>query len=181
MTRHRRGHGPPETPAQDNLWLNLTDLGRIYGVSAVHCGRLLAEAGLRDSHGQPTRSALRRGCASAAPTHWHREHCSAAFERAGLAPVRRVSLVQQWAELLSALIDGSPSISTSAGEMAQEIPGELVEPVNAELRERGCSFQVPPRRARRGHRSGPTAADNQSMRRREERGTARPGEERRSA
>jgi hypothetical protein len=30
----------------------------------------------------------------------------------------------------------------SAEEMAGEIPGELVQPVNLELRARGCSFQV---------------------------------------
>jgi hypothetical protein len=28
--------------------------------------------------------------------------------------------------------------------MADEIPGDLVQPVNRELRERGCSFQVRP-------------------------------------
>jgi hypothetical protein len=30
-----------------SLWLSLTDLGRIFGISAVHCGRLLSDAGLR--------------------------------------------------------------------------------------------------------------------------------------
>jgi hypothetical protein len=51
-------------------------------------------------------------------------------------------LVQQWAALLSALTEGSPSISTSADQMAEELPGELVEPVNRQLRKLGCSFQV---------------------------------------
>ena len=36
-----------------------------------------------------------------------------------------------------------PDITMSAEEMAGEIPGELVQPVNLELRARGCSFQVP--------------------------------------
>jgi hypothetical protein len=50
--------------------------------------------------------------------------------------------------------------------MAEDLPGELVEPVNAELREIGCSFQVAERGQARHRR--------QSNRRREERGTVRP-------
>jgi hypothetical protein len=87
------------------------------------------------------------------------------FQRAGLEPIQRTTLVQQWAELLSALTEGSPSISTSAADMAEDLPGELVEPVNAELRHIGCSFQVAERGHARHHR--------QSERRRDERGTAR--------
>ncbi|MFZ9947254.1 MAG: hypothetical protein ACO3FN_09320, partial [Vulcanococcus sp.] len=88
------------------------------------------------------------------------------FRQAGLEPIQRTTLVQQWAQLLSALTEGSPSISTSAAQMAEDLPGELVEPVNAELRHIGCSFQVGERGAARHNR--------QSARRREERGTARP-------
>ena len=130
-------------------WLTLTDLGRLYGISAIHCGRLLQEAGLRSRDGHPTAQALQSGCAS--PQHrqlpagepiWHRQHCRQAFEAVGLATVQRASLVQQWAALLSALTEGSPSISTSAAQMAEDVPGDLVDPVNVELRELGCSFQV---------------------------------------
>ena len=115
----------------------------------MHCGRLLNDAGLRNRDGQPTAQALQSGCASPQhrPIHggeaiWHRQHCQQAFEAAGLATVQRASLVQQWAALLSALTDGSPSISTSADQMAEDLPGDLVDPVNVELRELGCSFQV---------------------------------------
>ena len=85
----------------------------------------------------------------------------------GGPPGRHSRLVCQWAELLSALDEGSPSISTSADQMAEELPGDLVDPVNAELRQRGCSYQVS-RPTRPGH-------DGSSKRRLEERGTARPG------
>ena len=165
--------GPPAVTAAEPQWLSLTDLGRVYGISAVHCGRLLSDAGLRDSSGQPTRHALRSGCAirghqpqSHGPTQWHRSHCKAVFQRAGLEPIQRTTLVQQWAQLLSALTDGSPSISTSADQMAEEMPGELVDSVNAELREIGCSFQVAA--------AGRTRHNAQAGRRREERGSARP-------
>ncbi|MEY3750257.1 MAG: hypothetical protein RLZZ186_676 [Cyanobacteriota bacterium] len=167
------GKGPPAAPISEPQWLSLTDLGRIYGISAVHCGRLLSEAGLRDSSGQPSRHALRCGCAirghqphAHGPTQWHRQHCRAAFERAGLQPIQRTTLVQQWAQLLSALTEGSPSISTSADQMAEDLPSELVDPVNAELRDIGCSFQV----SNRGHAPHP----HQSKRRRVERGNIRP-------
>jgi hypothetical protein len=85
----------------------------------------------------------------------------------GGPPGRHNPLVAQWAELLSALDEGSPSISTSADQMAEDLPGDLVEPVNAELRQRGCSYQVTAP-TRPGH-------EGSSKRRLEERGTARPG------
>jgi hypothetical protein len=62
-------------------------------------------------------------------------------------------LITLWADLLSALQQGSPGIATSAEEMAGDLPRELVVPVNRELRQRGCSFQVSLRR-----REAPTAA-----------------------
>ena len=39
-------------------WLTLTDLGRLFGISAVFCGKLLSEAGLRDPDGMPNDAAL---------------------------------------------------------------------------------------------------------------------------
>lgn len=139
--RHRDRVEAPE-------WLTLTDLGRIYGISAVHCGRLLSEAGLRDGDGHPTDRALQSGCASPQQHRhggqpcWHRQHCGGAFEAAGLKTVRGLTLVQQWADLLSAMAVGSPAISTSAAQMAEEMPAELLEPVNRQLRRLGSSFQV---------------------------------------
>ena len=61
-----------------------------------------------------------------------------------MLPQKERTLVGLWADLLAALQQGTPDIVTSAEEMADEIPGDLVQPVNRELRERGCSFQVRP-------------------------------------
>ncbi|MFZ9947008.1 MAG: hypothetical protein ACO3FN_08055, partial [Vulcanococcus sp.] len=111
----RGSQAPPPLTTAEPQWLSLTDLGRIYGISAVHCGRLLSEAGLRDANGQPSRHALRSGCAirghqphAHGPTQWHRSHCQTVFRPAGLEPIQRPPLVQQWAQLLSALTEGSP-------------------------------------------------------------------------
>ena len=130
-------------------WLTLTGLGRIYGISAVHCGRLLSDAGLRDGDGQPTLRALDDKLAyQRHPQHggrnalWQRQGCSAILEAGGLVPMQQTTLVEQWVALLSALDAGSPSISTSAQQMAEDLPKDLVEPVNRQLRAIGCSFQV---------------------------------------
>ena len=45
------------------LWLSLTDLGRMYGISAIHCGRALNLNGLRDQKGKPTQEAIQAGAA----------------------------------------------------------------------------------------------------------------------
>lgn len=139
---------PPPNPEQAR-WLSLTDLGRIYGISAVHCGRLLSDAGLRRDNGAPSARALRQGLAyqhhpySPNPSAvWNEQGCSPLLQGQGLRPMAEHHCVGQWADLLVALAQGSPSISTSAEEMASDLPQELVHPVNLELQRRGCSFQV---------------------------------------
>jgi hypothetical protein len=151
--------------ATSAIWLSLTDLGRLYGISAVHCGRLLSQAGLRASDGQPSQRALQQGQAFVRhPQHshrhalWNREGCRPSLEASGLRPVHQATLIQQWADLLAALSEGSPSISTSAAQMAEELPGDLVEPVNQQLRELGCGFQVQGRQRRTPRSIEPTPA-----------------------
>lgn len=168
-----RANAPRASSHSQPAWLTLTDLGRIYGISAVQCGRVLSAAALRKADGQPTPAALRSGCASQRQPHlshgatlWHRDHCHAAFAAAGLVALQRATLVQQWTDLLSALNEGSASISTSAAQMAEEMPRDLIEPVNAALRAQHCSFQV--------DAGGRPRHRDQSKRRRDERGTARP-------
>ena len=137
-------------------WLSLTDLGRLYGISAIYCGRLLIEAGLRNHDGRPSAEALANGVAQVAcsshrnvDTLWHENGCRAALEARGQMPLAQRTLVAQWAELLWAMKQGSAAISTSAEQMAEDLPGELVEPVNQQLRVNGWDFQVP-----RPHHSG---------------------------
>jgi hypothetical protein len=138
-------HSPPE-------WITLTALGRLFGLSAVYSGRLLIQAGLREESGRPSALALRRGLAkSNAGSHryatlWDRGGCRAALEELGMVPLERRNLVEQWAELLWALKQGSPSISTSAEQMAEDMPRELVSAVNRQLQQNGWDFQVPAHR-----------------------------------
>lgn len=159
VSRHSRAGAPPPrvaaaaAPAAASCepmsdWLSLTELGRLYGISAVQAGRLLVLAGLRSRDGEPTAQALRDGialCPHPGDHHqalWSRLGCAAPLERQGLELQQQRSLVGLWADLLSALQQGSPSICVSAEEMADDMPQELVRPVNRELRQRGCSFQV---------------------------------------
>ena len=53
--------------------------------------------------------------------------------------------VEQWTQLLEALQVGSPSITATADQMAEEMPGELLEDVNHQLAARGCRYRVSPR------------------------------------
>lgn len=144
----------PSSGEPQSDWLSLTELGRLYGISAVQVGRLLVLSGLRSREGEPSERALRDGialCPHPGDHHqalWSRRGCAAPLEHQGLELQQQRSLVGLWADLLSALQQGSPSICVSAEEMADDMPQELVRPVNRELRQRGCSFQV--RRLRTG-------------------------------
>jgi hypothetical protein len=144
---------PPQTQHASPEWITLTALGRIFGLSAVYSGRLLIQAGLREESGRPSVQALRRGLAKSSSgahrcgTLWERAGCRAALEDLGQVPLDRRNLVKQWAELLWALKQGSPSISTSAEQMAEDLPCELVDPVNRQLQDNGWDFQVRPHRS----------------------------------
>ncbi|KEF41696.1 MAG: hypothetical protein ER33_10045 [Cyanobium sp. CACIAM 14] len=135
----------------DGGWLTLTELGRRYGISAVHTGRLLVTAGLRRSSGEPTAEALAAGLAKRPEpgdhpvSLWLERGCAPHLERLGLVPRSQHTLVSLWADLLSALLQGADAVSVSAEEMADDVPRDLVKPVNRELRQRGCSFRIDPK------------------------------------
>jgi hypothetical protein len=152
--------GPASRPATGPLgpWRSLTELGRQHGLSAVQFGRLLSQAGLRDANGQPSARAVHEQLAygrhkeqpvrhAEQPGHqsfWHQERCVQLLERQGLLGHHPAAQVEQWTELLSALLEGSASISTSAEQMAEDLPRELVGAVNSQLKAKGCTFQVKP-------------------------------------
>lgn len=131
-------------------WVTLTDLGRRYGLSAVSCGRVLSEAGLRDADGLPNERAIREGMAFRRPeananrsSLWHAERCASLFNGLGVRPLDDTRLVQQWAELLAALAEGSEAISTTPDQMAEDLPGHLVPAVNDRLQLLGVTYRLP--------------------------------------
>lgn len=158
---------PPRSAPE---WLTLTEIGRVYGISAVHTGRLLQSAGLRQLDGRPSPEALRTGLAQrrhsspSGQTLWNREGCAPHLEQQGLQPRRQRQLVDLWADLLSTLQQDSASVVVSPEDMAEEIPADLVAPVNLRLREQGCSFQVrrPVRRMPHGPAGSPSPAADAS-------------------
>jgi hypothetical protein len=130
-------------------WLTLTDLGKRHGLSAVSCGRMLSEAGMRDDQGLPSDLALNQGFAYRRPeqnanrsTLWHEDRCGALLHQQGHRQIDEQHLVLQWADLLAALEVGSPSIDTSAAQMAEDLPRHLVPAVNERLQLLGSDFQV---------------------------------------
>jgi hypothetical protein len=151
-------------------WVTLTDLGRRYGLSAVSCGRLLSEAGLRDADGLPNERALREGVAFRRPeananrsSLWHAERCGRLFDGLGVQPLDDSRLVQQWADLLAALAEGSEAISTTPDQMAEDLPGHLVPAVNDRLQLLGVTYRLPGlRRAEPGSCDSRTASSRTS-------------------
>ena len=126
--------------AATTSWLSLTDLGRIYGISAIHCGKTLEHQGWRDRRGRPTQSALDANAAMQTGPHgqgrtvlWNHTVCSQLLEQKGYEPMSRSLQVEQWTQLLEALQVGSPSITETADQMAEEMPGELLDDVNHQL------------------------------------------------
>ena len=73
---------------------------------------------------------------------WNAELCANVLEQCGYRPVTRSERISQWTDLLEAMTAGSPSITTTADQMAEELPTDLVEDVNHQLSRRGCGFQV---------------------------------------
>ena len=133
----------------NTTWVTLNDLGRNFGISAIHCGRALEHEGWRDRQGRPTTAAVTAGAVDQRTPHsqgrsvlWNAELCNLALERKGYRPVSRSEHVGQWADLLEAMTVGSPSITTTADQMAEDLPNELVEDVNHQLTRRGCRYQV---------------------------------------
>ena len=88
--------------AATTSWLSLTDLGRIYGISAIHCGKTLEHQGWRDRRGRPTQSALDANAAMQTGPHgqgrtvlWNRTVCSQLLEQKGYEPMSRSLQVEQ--------------------------------------------------------------------------------------
>jgi len=57
----------------------------------------------------------------------------------GRSSNRQITL---WADLLVDLDRGAPAISTTASEMAEDVPRQLRSAVNNELARRGCPFRI---------------------------------------
>lgn len=58
------------------------------------------------------------------------------------APAKPAPQVSLWADLLHDLDQGEPAISTTASEMAADVPAGLRGAVNKELARRGCRFRI---------------------------------------
>lgn len=130
-------------------WMSLTELGQLFGISTTHCGRALDRLGWRDRHGRPTTTAVEAGAASASGSSvqarsaiWNSKVCTSLLQSQGYKRITRAQHVKQWVALLEALSEGSPSITTTPEQMAEELPSELIADVNHQLSRRGCRFQA---------------------------------------
>ena len=130
-------------------WLNMSDLGRRFGLSARHCGHALDHQGWRDGNGDPTPAAIAAGAGQRHNSHHHRpsnrwnvDICAAVLSTNSQRPINRSEQVSQWVTLLEAMEEGSASVSTSTDQMAEDLPFDLIKDVNHQLSHRGCRYQV---------------------------------------
>lgn len=141
---------PSSSPTSHQVWLTLTELGRHFGISAVHCGRHLSQAGLRDDDGLPLSKAIDRGYAYKRPEQnanlsvlWNYDRCSGVLRQHGLSSLEDQQLVEQWADLLEALHAGSPAILLTPQEMADsDMPHHINDWVNQCLVARGSHLRI---------------------------------------
>jgi hypothetical protein len=76
---------------EEITYVNLTELGRVFGMTSHGIGKLLKIIGLRESNGKPSSKAFHEGYCEQAPTNrgtgyyyvWHREKIIHALEEAG--------------------------------------------------------------------------------------------------
>ena len=135
--------------ADTHTWISLAELADTFGISTLHCNRVLEHQGWRDRHGQPTPAALE---AQAARSHgpggrsrhtlWNKTICTAVFKAQGYKARSRHQQIRQWAQFLEAMAAGSPSISTTADQMAEDVPQDLVPAVNDQLAARGSRYRI---------------------------------------
>ena len=123
--------------------LSLWDLHSLYQEG------ILEQQGWRDRRGRPTPAALEVKAASCAGPHgqgrtvfWSRAICAELLESKGYTPMSRNVQIEQWTQLLEAMQQGSPSITATPDQMAEEMPKDLVDEVNHQLQVRGCSYRV---------------------------------------
>lgn len=135
--------------ADTPIWISLAELADMFGISTLHCNRVLEHQGWRDRHGQPTPAALEAHAAHnhgpggrSRQTLWNKSVCSAVFKAQGYKATSRKQQVRQWAQFLEAMDVGSPSISTTADQMAADVPQDLVSAVNDQLAARGCRYRI---------------------------------------
>lgn len=171
------------SPNSQQIWLTLTELGRHFGISAVHCGHHLSQAGLRDKDGLPLPQALDQGYAYKRPEQnanrsvlWNYGHCSGILQQQGLHSIEEQRLVEQWADLLEALHVGSPAILLSPQEMADsDMPQHLRDCVNQCLAARGSQLRICKKDTQTGQASGTEAAMGESEERNHLQGELSPG------
>jgi len=78
-------------PRFRDIWVNQTELGRHFGLSAVAVGKKLIEAGLRTKQKEPTELAKTEGYCRFSPMKdgtsfylWHKEKVAAVFRQEGM-------------------------------------------------------------------------------------------------
>jgi hypothetical protein len=113
-----------------DIWLNQTNLGARFGISAVQVGRKLRELGLRDDEGQPRPEALEAGYCRPTPLRdgtpfflWNGDLVAERFKAAGL--VERSPQEMQAQEIAELYIEAQQSWDKGEGKVASMLWDDL--------------------------------------------------------
>ena len=130
-------------------WLSLKDLGRIYGITPLHCSKALKNNGWQDHLGRPTPGAYKAGVANTnvqkrhtKEVVWNADICKNFLERTGYQPLSRLVQIEQWTQFLEAIEKASSSVKTTPEQMIEDLPNEIANEVNDQLAQRGCKFRI---------------------------------------
>ena len=135
-----------------DTWLNQTQLGRYFGLTAVGVGRKLAELGLKGENKLPTARALQGGYCRPHPLRdgtpfflWHKEDVCGLLRAAGLQQLSREEADAY--QSAQALLAAARKAHKTGDDrlfclLAEEIPDSQYEYVNTRLEQLGSSLKL---------------------------------------
>lgn len=142
----------PRPPRFRDIWMNQTELGRHFGISAVAVGKKLSEVGLRIEQKEPTELAKTEGYCRFSPMKdgtafylWNKEKVAALFRQAGMSQLSKEEVeARTTAEQLIKLAEQAEEtgIDKLLYFFANEIPQREYPLIDRFLRELGSDLRL---------------------------------------
>jgi hypothetical protein len=130
-----------------DTWANQTNLGKLYGLSAVAMGKRLKELGLRGEDGNPTERALSEGYCKSTPLRdgtpffmWNRQRVgesmqSKGHQRLDTQEVKARELADEWVRV-------DTQIQEAVYGLEEELLFEQAHDIEKEAKRRGLTDRV---------------------------------------
>lgn len=146
------GKNQSRPPRFRDIWMNQTELGRYFGISAVAVGKKLVEVGLRSGQKEPTEKAIAEGYCRFTPMKdgtpfylWNKEKVAPLFRQTGMGQLTQEEVeARTTAEALiaSAKQAEKTGIDKLFFFLVEEIPRRDYPLINRFLRELGSDIHL---------------------------------------